>query len=61
MGRTDFVRVNVDVNDGGLFAEPIRSAGSGLISSLVKTQGFVIVPDNKEGFDAGEKVEVNLY
>ncbi|ODS38183.1 MAG: hypothetical protein A7316_00350 [Candidatus Altiarchaeales archaeon WOR_SM1_86-2] len=60
-GRSDFVRVRVEKSGGENFAEPVRSGGSGLISSLVKTQGFVIVPENKEGFEKGEKVKVNLY
>ena len=61
MGRMDFVRVRVEKINDEFFAEPIRSGGSGLVSSLVKTQGFIIVPDNLEGIDAGGKVKVNLY
>jgi len=61
MGRMDFVRVRVEKINDEFFAEPIRSGGSGLISSLVKTQGFIIVPENLEGIDAREKVKVNLY
>jgi len=61
MGRCDFVRVKVEETNGEYLAEPVRSGGSGLISSLVKTPGFLIVPDNLEGLDAGDNVNVNLY
>lgn len=61
MGRCDFVRVKVEEIRSKFFAEPVRSGGAGILSSLVKTQGFVVVPDNLEGIDKGEVVKVNLY
>ncbi len=60
MGRLDFVRVKVEGKDGELFVEPIMLSGSGVLSSLVKADGFVLVPEEKEGIEEGEWVTVAL-
>jgi len=36
-------------------AEPIRVTGSGILSSMTRADGFVIVPEDVEGF-GGEQV-----
>ena len=43
--------------------EPImdRSSGSGILSSMAKADGFVIIPENVEGYDEGQRVEVVLF
>jgi molybdopterin molybdotransferase len=41
--------------------EPIRTSGSGIISSLVRADGFVVVPENTEGLEQGTMVEVNVF
>lgn len=61
LGRRDFVRVRVERSGEGLFAEPIRVTGSGIVSSLVRADGFVIVPENTEGIEEGERVAVHLF
>ncbi len=61
LGRRDFVRVKVFKSEEGYIAEPLRTSGSGIISSLTRAQGFVIVPENTEGVEQGEEVEVNLF
>ncbi|MEM3693127.1 MAG: molybdopterin molybdotransferase MoeA [Candidatus Bathyarchaeia archaeon] len=45
---------------GQLLAEPLRTSGSGILSSLLKSNGLVIIPEEKEGIEAGEEVEVIL-
>jgi molybdopterin molybdotransferase len=35
--------------------------GSGALASLLRGNGYVIVPEGVEGYDEGETVEVNLY
>lgn len=57
IGRRDFVRVKFD----GKYVEPIRVSGAGILSTLVRADGFVIVPENLEGFEEGEEVEVRLF
>ena len=59
-GREDHVRVVLEKRDDGLWARPVFGA-SGLISTLVKALGTVVVPVNKIGIDAGEEVEVSLF
>ena len=34
---------------------------SGLISTLVKADGYIVIPENRLGIEAGEMVEVYLY
>ncbi len=58
LNRTDFVRVQL-VGEGEV--EPLRSGGSGVLTSVTRADGFVIVPRDDEGFEAGTEVEVYLY
>ncbi len=59
-GREDHVRVTLEKKDGQLWARPVFGA-SGLISTLVKAVGTVVVPVNKIGIEAGEEVDVRLF
>jgi molybdopterin molybdotransferase len=59
-GREDHVRVMLEKKEDGLWARPIFGA-SGLISTLVKAVGTVVVPVNKIGIEVGEEVEVRLF
>jgi molybdopterin molybdotransferase len=54
------VRVTLEKKDDGLWARPVFGA-SGLISTLVKAVGTVVVPVNKIGIEVGEEVEVRLF
>jgi len=58
LNRTDFVRVQVV--DGGEI-EPLRSGGAGVLTSVTRADGFVIVPRDDEGIEAGTEVEVYLF
>lgn len=59
-GREDHVRVTLEKKDDVLWARPVFGA-SGLISTLVKAAGTVVVPVNTIGIEAGEEVEVRLF
>ncbi|MGB9959491.1 MAG: gephyrin-like molybdotransferase Glp [Candidatus Bathyarchaeales archaeon] len=61
LGRKTFVRVRVFQRDGEFFAEPISARGSGIISTMVKANGYVVVPENREGLEEGETVQVYLF
>jgi molybdenum cofactor synthesis domain-containing protein len=61
LGRSDIVRVRIISKEEGLVAAPIRVTGSGVLSSMTKADGFVIVPEDVEGLDEGKIVEVELY
>lgn len=55
-GYLSIVRVKID----GKVAMPIMTSGAGILSSVAKADGFVIVPEEMEGIEAGEMVEVTL-
>jgi molybdopterin molybdotransferase len=58
LNRTDFVRVRL-AGEGEV--EPLRSGGSGVLTSVTRADGFVIVPRDEEGLEAGAEVDVYLY
>lgn len=57
IGRLDYARVRIE--DGRV--EPLSVAGASVLSSTTRADGFVIVPDDSEGFAAGTDVDVWLY
>jgi molybdopterin molybdotransferase len=59
-GREDHVRVLLEKKEDGLWARPVFGA-SGLISTLVRASGTVVVPVNEIGIEAGEEVDVRLF
>lgn len=59
-GREDHIRVYLIEKDGELLAVPVLGK-SGLITTLVKSDGIVVIPQNNLGLDAGEEVEVRLF
>ncbi len=46
--------------DGILYAEPLRLTGSGIISSMIRGNGLLVLSEDVEGIDEGEEVEVEL-
>ena len=61
LGRKTFVRVRVFRKNGEFFAEPVSAKGSGTISTMTQANGYVIVPENREGLAEGEPVSVHLF
>lgn len=63
-GLRTFVRVRLvesgDSGGAGLVAEPIMASGAGVISSLTQANGLLIIPEDSEGVDEGEEIEVVL-
>ena len=60
VGRTDFIRVQLEIRDNQLWAIPVFGK-SGLITNMVKSDGLIEITQNKEGINAGELVNVTLY
>ena len=58
-GDDDYVRVAVGQVGERTLAAPL-TRGAGVISSLVRADGLVIVPSGSQGLDAGALVTVNL-
>ncbi len=61
LGRRTFVRVHVFHDNGKYFAEPISARGSGIISTMTRANGYVVVQENREGLSEGEIVTVALF
>lgn len=61
LGRRVYLRVRVIQRKDRLVAEPIVTRGSGLLSSLTKADGYVIIPEGREGREEGETVTVHLF
>jgi molybdopterin molybdotransferase len=61
LGRKTFVRVRVFEKNAGVFAEPVSAKGSGAISTMTRGNGFVVVPEDREGVAEGEAVTVRLF
>lgn len=56
-GRADLIRVKLLTNGD---VEPVLGK-SGLLNTLVKSDGYIIVPPGLDGYESGEMVEVYLW
>lgn len=61
LGRRDFIRVSIEIKANKIYATPTRLKGSALISSLVKSDGIIEIPENLEGLEKGMIVPVHLF
>ena len=57
IGRLDYCRAIVENEK----AEPIALSGASILSSTTRANGFVIIPEDQEGYPPGEMVTVYLY
>ena len=55
----EYVRVTLGKSDVGYIAVPLPR-GAGVITSFTKADGILTVPQNSEGFESGETVEIEL-
>ncbi len=63
IGYRTFARVKFEtpyLNTGIIKAVPLATSGAGILSSVSKADGFVVIPENVEGYEKGEEVEVVL-
>jgi molybdenum cofactor synthesis domain-containing protein len=61
LGSRTYVRVLAIETNEGCIAQPVRTSGAGILSSLVQANGFVIVPEQVEGYEEGQEVDVELF
>jgi len=59
-GSRSFMRVRVVKTDSGYVVEPLMLTGSGLLSTLTKANALLVIPEDVEGYDEGEEVDVEL-
>ena len=55
-----YLRVRLRNTESGMVAEPLRITGSGILSSLLNANGLTIIPENVEGIEEGETVNVTV-
>jgi putative molybdopterin biosynthesis protein len=60
MGDDEYLRVTVGRVGDRVVATPL-SRGAGVITSLVRADGLVLIPRHSEGLNAGDPVTVQLY
>lgn len=57
VGRVDYARVKfVDEQ-----VEPLAISGASILTSTTRAHGFVVIPDDLEGYPKGTQVKVHLY
>ncbi len=59
-GRVQFLRVRVAVKEGRYEADPAGDQNTGILATLLSSDGLAFLPENRTGFDAGEEVDVHL-
>ena len=59
-GREEHVRVMLEEREGELWAVPVLGK-SGLITTLVRADGTIVIPLHTNGIVAGELVDVRLF
>ena len=57
VGRVDYARVRIVEGE----VEPIAISGASILSSTTQADGFVVVPEDSEGYSPGTEVSVWLY
>lgn len=57
VGRLDYARVKITDDR----VEPLAISGASMLSSTTRADGFVVVPQDSEGYPPGAEVQVWLY
>ncbi len=60
-GRMTFIRAELATGPEGFIVTPLDGQGSGMISTMVRANSFVIVPMGSTGFKKGELVKVQPF
>ncbi|MHA1292514.1 MAG: molybdopterin molybdotransferase MoeA [Promethearchaeota archaeon] len=61
LGYYNYLRVKVEKLENDFIATPIKLKGSGIISSLVKSDGIVEILPHQEGLKKGDQIIVKLF
>ena len=59
-GRTEFIRVQLTRDNNGYVASSTGTQSSGVLLSMAKADGLLVVPSDSTGLAAGEQVTVQL-
>jgi molybdenum cofactor synthesis domain-containing protein len=61
LGRKTYVRVLVKLRLDELTIEPVSAKGPSAISTMTKSNGYIVIPENCEGLREGESVMVHMF
>jgi len=59
-GRRQFIRASVSLKENQYVVTTTGEQGSGILKSMVKANGLIVIPEDLEIVRAGEKVKVQL-
>lgn len=59
-GRTEFIRVQLSCDDAGYLASSTGTQSSGVLLSMARADGLLVMPSECTGLAAGEQVTVQL-
>ncbi len=59
-GRRHFIRAFISFKEGSYFATTTGDQGSGILRSMVKANGLIVISEDQEIVRAGERVKVQL-
>ncbi len=60
-GRTHFIRAIIDQKNGVYHARSTGDQGSGILTSMVRANGLIVIPEDSGPAKAGDKVKVQLF
>lgn len=60
-GRMNFLRAELQMREGGFEVAPLDGQGSGMISTMVRANSFIVVPKDSAGFKKGGTVNVQPF
>lgn len=60
-GRVNFIRSEIKSGPEGFSVTPLEGQGSGVISTMVRANSYVIVPQDSAGFKKDEAVQVQPF
>ncbi len=60
IGYRSYIRVRLWREDGRYFVEPYMLKGSGILSSLTRSNAYIVIHEDLEGYEAGDKVVAYL-
>jgi molybdopterin molybdotransferase len=59
-GRRHFIRALVSLEKGQYFVTPTGAQGSGILQSMIKANGLLVIHEDRETVKAGETIKVQL-
>ena len=60
-GRMNFIRAELKAGAEGMSVEPLDGQGSGVVSTMVRANSFIIVPADSTGFRKDDTVKVQPF